>query len=197
MYTDYENKKLYALLSEYNFLDLVAAVYCLNSWRRNRETLNISLELNAALVKMEKNSHSGLKRISTYKDFVSLFEKVLKVTQNSPFNDPVVSDFGEVKFFYNKEFQPIIIGTGYENSYASLFISSQLVKETGEDFELKSLFEYMKLIIETLYQHNLKDDAEDSGLNLPKEEYFKAVHQLMSYIFRIDLRERKISCVNE
>ncbi|WP_033542901.1 hypothetical protein [Planococcus sp. CAU13] len=192
MHTDYENKKLYALLSEYSFLDLVAAVYCLNSWRRNRETLNIALELNAALVKMEKNSHSGLKRISTYKDFISLFEEVLKVTQNSPFNDPVVSDFGEVNFFYKKKFYPIIIGTGYENSYASLFISSQLVKETGEDFELKSLFEYMELTIETLYQHNLKDDAEDSGLNLPKEEYFKAVHQLMSYIFRIDLNKRLI-----
>lgn len=190
MLIDYENKKLYTLLLEYNFLDLVAAIYCLNSWRKNREFLNISLELNTALVKMEKNSGSGLKRISTYEDFVSLFEKVLEVTQISPFNDPVVSDFGEVKFFYNKEFRPLLIGTGYENSYASVFISSQLVKETGEDAELQSLFEYMELIIKVLYQHNLKDDAKNDELDLPKEDYFKAVHQLMSIIFRIDINER-------
>lgn len=187
---NYENKRLYTLFLEYNFLDLIAAVYCINSWRRNREFLNISLELNTALIEMEKNSESGLQRISTYKDFVSLFEKILEVTQTSPFNDPVISDFGEMKFFYDKEFRPLLIGTGYENSYASVFISAQLVKETEEDSELQSLFEYMELVIEVLYQYNLKDDVRNDGLDLPVEDFFKAVHHLMSFIFRIDLNER-------
>lgn len=61
--------RLLKITNEYQFNDLVKAVYCINLCINNRSVLESCLALNACLIEYEEK---GSKRIGTYDEFKGL-----------------------------------------------------------------------------------------------------------------------------
>lgn len=68
--------RLLKITNEYQFNDLVKAVYCINLCINNRSVLESCLALNACLIEYEEK---GSKRIGTYDEFKGFFGKIYDV----------------------------------------------------------------------------------------------------------------------
>lgn len=104
--------RLLKITNEYQFNDLVKAVYCINLCINNRSVLESCLALNACLIEYEEK---GSKRIGTYDEFKGFFGKIYDVMKPGIADDYTVEDFGEVQLRYNDKFYRVIIGTGPED----------------------------------------------------------------------------------
>ena len=63
--------RLLKITNEYQFNDLVKAVYCINLCINNRSVLESCLALNACLIEYEEK---GSKRIGTYDEFKGFYK---------------------------------------------------------------------------------------------------------------------------
>lgn len=70
--------RLLKITNEYQFNDLVKAVYCINLCINNRSVLESCLALNACLIEYEEK---GSKRIGTYDEFKGFFGKIYDIIQ--------------------------------------------------------------------------------------------------------------------
>ena len=68
--------RLLKITNEYQFNDLVKAVYCINLCINNRSVLESCLALNACLIEYEEK---GSKRIGTYDEFKGFFGKIYDI----------------------------------------------------------------------------------------------------------------------
>ena len=67
--------RLLKITNEYQFYDLVKAIYCINLCINNRSVLESCLALNACLIEYEEKGQ----RIETFDEFKSFFCKIYDV----------------------------------------------------------------------------------------------------------------------
>ena len=166
--------RLLKITNEYQFNDLVKAVYCINLCINNRSVLESCLALNACLIEYEEK---GSKRIGTYDEFKGFFGKIYDVMKPGIADDYTVEDFGEVQLRYNDKFYRVIIGTGHNNVYACLNFLPTLARNISREEELCLALEYVSGTIDYFIEENKNDGVVEKRFVLPTEILFYKVEQ--------------------
>ena len=126
MMLDEKKKSIFPILTQYDFMSALSAVFAITSWRNNRGAQESCLALNAALV---DNKVWGNKKIITPTDFYDFFQQLSPILRITPYDDPVLPDFGEVKLNYCSKYYSVITGTGHT---ASIFSALQYLEKLSE-----------------------------------------------------------------
>lgn len=172
-------RQLIPIVQNYQLKDLTIAIYAISSWRDNRSAQESCLALNGVLINCDS---FGTEAIETYKSFIKFFqiiEPILKITQ---LDDMVVNDFGEVKIFFDKQFYPVITGSGHTGSvYGAIQYLESLTLELGRHANTQNVLDYLKNMIDSLGPSNLsKYDCCPIIFDLPTEDYFHTVKNYIS-----------------
>lgn len=166
--------RLLKITNEYQFNDLVKAVYCINLCINNRSVLESCLALNACLIEYEKKD---TKRIGTYDEFKRFFDKIYDVMKPGLADDYTVEDFGEVRLRYNDKFYRVIIGTGHNNVYACLNFLPILARKISREEELCLALEYVSGTIDYFIEENKNDGVAEKRFVFPTEILFYKVQK--------------------
>lgn len=171
--------KLISVFQTYRIDDLVTAVFAITSWRDNRSAQESCLALNRALIEC---SSFGDKTIETYEDFAGFFQIIEPILKITHLDDMVVNDFGEVQVCVNRQFYPIITGTGHTGSVYSV---AQFLDCMASSLELQiqtqNILAYLKNMIDTLGLFNVsKYDDIPIAFDMPIMEFFYAVKDYIS-----------------
>lgn len=130
-------RQLIPIVQNYQLKDLTIAIYAITSWCDNRSAQESCLALNGVLINCDS---FGTEAIETYKSFIKFFqiiEPILKITQ---LDDMVVNDFGEVKIFFDKQFYPVITGSGHTGSvYSAIQYLESLTLELGRHTQTRNI----------------------------------------------------------
>lgn len=178
-YIEGNAEKLESIISRYSINDISVAVFCINSWAKNRSALAQALTLNQAL----SNTKSfGNKSIKEYSEFEKLFNEISPYLQITYMEDYTLSDFGQIKIKVFGEYYSVILGTGHEQVYATMSFISELADILDKREDVKAVFEYNSMVIDTLAKNNVIPSSDDYNIvyELPSEEYWKAV----TYLFK-------------
>lgn len=164
--------RLLKITDEYQFYDLVKAVYCINLCINNRSVLESCLALNACLIEYKEK---GSQRIGTFDEFKVFFDKIYDVMKPGIADDYTVEDFGEVRIRYNDKFYHVIIGTGHNNVYACLNFLPILARMISREEELILALEYVSGTIDFFIEENKNDGMREKRFVLPSEKLFYKV----------------------
>lgn len=179
--------KLIKITNEYNFDDLVKAIYCINLCVNNRSVLESCLSLNACLIEYESK---GDKEIKLFDDFKNFFERIYDILRPNATDDYTVEDFGDVRISYNNKFYRVIIGTGHNNVFACLNFLPMLAEQTHHEKELSLALEYYSNIINYFINENRNDNEGMKRFVLPSEELFNKVHEFFdNWLNKFDILE--------
>lgn len=157
------------ILKDYVFDDLLIAIYCINICVNNRSALEEQLTLNLGLKTCDRN---GTKNIKNYKEFKLFFERIKSILDVNDFDDPILEDFGTVKFKFENNVYNVILGTGYNSVYAQLYFLKPLATRLSYIDEVKKVLKYNSDIIQFFYQSNLSDGKNEIRFILPSENLF-------------------------
>lgn len=164
------------ILSQYDFSTALTAVFSITSWRYNRGAQESCLALNLALTEIK---NWGSKTIATASELVQLFDSLYQYLQISPFDDPVLPDFGEVKLNYRDRYYSVITGTGHTAPVFAMYQFLERISEvTGMDPLTTELLEYNDNVINLLTKENAPIDTSfdsDARFDPPAFEYYKKV----------------------
>lgn len=177
--------KIIELFDEYNFNDVLIAVYCINLYIKNRSALTTQMRLNLGLVLCKK---TGDKRISSYKDFRNFFKKIKLYTNTCIYDDPILEDFGEIKYKYNSKTYCTIIGTGYNAVYAQLYFLESLAHVTKMSSVIEKVIKYNSDNIVYFKEINVSDGIEKIRFIQPPSKLFTRVKK---YFKEIDFIENE------
>lgn len=166
--------RLLKITNEYQFYDLVMAVYCINLCINNRSVLESCLALNACLIEYVEK---GSQRIETFDEFKCFFDKIYDVMKPGIADDYTVEDFGEVRIRHNDKFYRVIIGTGHNNVFACLNFLPTLAIKTSHGDELNLALEYSSGVIDYFIEENKNDGIVEKRFVLPSEELFYKVQR--------------------
>jgi len=156
--------RLLKITNEYQFYDLVKAIYCINLCINNRSVLESCLALNACLIEYEEK---GVQKIETFDEFKSFFDKIYDVMKPGMADDYTVEDFGEVRIRYNDKFYRVIIGTGHNNVFACLNFLPILARKTSHEEELSLALEYSSGVLDYFIVENKNDGIVEKRFVLP------------------------------
>lgn len=160
------------IFNEYNYFELVRAVFCMNSWRGNRPELVFYLSLNAAAVECEKQ---GTKNINTYEEFKDFHLAIKKHYAHSVLVDENIPDFGDIVIDYNKEFFPVYVGTGHNFIFSLMQCVSTIARYLKKEDQFLLLLEYVKIMVNALADNNpYEKDRSFGDLFLPSENHFQS-----------------------
>ena len=141
VFLEEKKKSLIPILCQYDFLSALTAAFSITSWRKNRGAQESCLALNSAMV---ENTEWGRKTIFTPNDLEEFFQLLYPILKTTPYDDPVLPDFGEIKLNYRSKYYSVITGTGHT---APIFFTI----DNGFDFFYKlSVFFFCKLIFATI-----------------------------------------------
>ena len=129
---DEKKKTILPILVQYDFLSVLSAVFAITSWRNNRGAQESCLALNAALA---ENKAWGQKSINTSFDLEEFFQKLNTILKITPYDDPVLPDFGEIKINYRSNYYSVITGTGHT---APIFPALQFLEKLSESARMDS-----------------------------------------------------------
>ena len=173
---------LRSIISEYNFRDLIIAIYCINISLDNRSALENSLTLNAALLTQDIY---GSKKIDTYEEFLSFFKRIEKKLIVSVMEDYTIEDFGEVKLNWKNKVYNVIIGTGHNQVFGMLQFIPYLSEILEKEDELEQLLEYSSETIEFFKRYNKSNGDENIKYLAPSEElFYKTIEYFDIYLKR-------------
>jgi hypothetical protein len=164
---------LIPIIQNYMFYDLIVAIFAITSWRDNRSAQESCLALNRALIQC---STFGSAKISSYAELSAFFDKIEPTLKITHFDDSVLSDFGEVQLCFNKQFYPVITGTGHTGSvYASLQYLESLSIELDCINESESVLAYTRTMVDCLKDTNMSMREQSVIVfEKPTEEHFVA-----------------------
>ncbi|MFJ7699047.1 SEC-C domain-containing protein [Lysinibacillus fusiformis] len=171
--------ELAQILKRYNVEDITRAIFCINSWPRNRSALAQTLALNQALLQVES---FGAERIKSYLELNDFYQHISKYLKVTVYEDLTLCDFGEVKININDIYYPIILGTGHEQVFGVMHYIEQLAKLLDRETELIRLLEYNKLIILNLSGEGLNNSFDENEIvfELPNEQFWNRVKTLFN-----------------
>ncbi len=183
-------EKLVTIVNEYDFDDVVKAVFCVNICIGNRSALESSLALNASICEHNKE---GKKRINTYDEFCEFVEKIKTIMQPEPFEDTVIDDFGEVVIkVYGRPYN-VIIGTGYNQVFGCLFFLEHLAEICDKKDELLEVLNYYSGQINFFKNENIVSEESDERFVIPSLELFERVNKY----FSDEIHKYNLSKINE
>lgn len=165
-------EKINEILKEYIFEDLLIAIYCVNICVNNRSALESQLALNLGLKTCDRN---GTKSIKKYDEFKIFFERIKVFLDINDFDDPILEDFGTVKFRFENNIYDIILGTGYNSVYAQLYFLKPIAIRLSCIDKVNKVLKYNSDIINFFRQDNLNDGKNEIRFVLPSEKLFIAV----------------------
>lgn len=161
--------KLLFFTNEYDFFDLVKAVFCINICINNRSALESGLALNATIVNYNS---TGNKRISTYLELCEFFKQINPILQTGLMDDYIVEDFGDVMIRYQEKIYNVILGTGHNQVFGCLYYLPYLADMTDHKNELRELLKYYSGLIEYFKADNVNDGKGCVRFELPSEALF-------------------------
>ena len=164
--------ELNEIMNEYIYSDLLEAIYCINICINNRCALEAQLKLNLCLKTCKK---SGTNSIKNYKEFKAFFNRIKKFVGISYADDPIIEDFGEIKFDYEGSIYNVLVGTGYNSVYAQLYFFESLAVITDKKDELRKILKYNSDVIDYFKSYNISDGKQLKRFVLPKAILFKRV----------------------
>ncbi|MCY6483795.1 SEC-C domain-containing protein [Clostridium aestuarii] len=162
------------ILSEYDFNDLVIAIYCINISLDNRSALENALTLNAGLLIQE---NFGKKRISDYADFLEFFKKIEKELPVGIWDDYTIEDFGEIKFYWRDKEYNVITGTGHNQVFGMLQFLPCLAELINMEEILKGLLEYTSGTIKFFKEENISNGEKKVKYLVPSEKLFNRTRE--------------------
>lgn len=104
VFLEEKKKSLIPILCQYDFLSALTAAFSITSWRKNRGAQESCSALNSAMV---ENTEWGRKTIFTPNDLEEFFQLLYPILKTTPYDDPVLPDFGEIKLNYCFAVRPI------------------------------------------------------------------------------------------
>lgn len=171
-----KRQKLIPIIKQYDFQSIIQSIFAITSWRNNRGAQESCLALNAAVA---HNEEWGNKQVSTYDEFISLFDAVYPILKISVYDDPVLMDFGEVKLCYKSKYYSIITGTGHTSP---IFAVLQFLDSVSEAVCMDSFSNEIINYSNNMLTHLIKNNAPISGdfslspkFECPSIDYFKSV----------------------
>lgn len=171
-----KKNKILSIISQYEFSSVICAAFAITSWRNNRGAQESCLSINEAMV---NNKKWGNKKITKYPELQELFDLLFPILQITPYDDPVLADFGEIKLNYCSRYYSVITGTGHTQPiFASLQFLESLSKNVSMDNSTLELLNYSENMICQLQKTNALCDSNPSMVpkfECPSEEYFKSV----------------------
>lgn len=171
--------KLIPIIRTYRVDHLVTAIFAITSWRDNRSAQESCLALNRALIESSSLGNKPIKTYESFADFFQIIEPILKITR---LDDMVVNDFGEVQVCVNKQFYPIITGTGHTGSvYSAVQFLDCIASSLHLQTRTQNILTYLKNMIDTLKTFNISQyDEIPITFDLPTKEYFYGVKAYMN-----------------
>lgn len=171
--------KLIPIICTYLLENLVTAIFTITSWRDNRSAQESCLALNCALIECSSFGDKSIETYESFTDFFKIIEPILKITH---LDDMVINDFGEVQVCVNKQFYPIITGTGHTGSvYSAVQFLESLASAMHLQTRTLNILAYQKNVIDTLKTFNVSHyDEVPITFDLPTKEFFYAVKDYMS-----------------
>lgn len=164
-------------MNGYDYYDLLMSVYCFNLCVNNRSLLTSQMKMNLALKLCDKK---GNIKIKTHKEFKNLFSKLKPYIDVEMYDDPILEDFGQIKFKYNNETYNVIVGTGYNSTYAQLFFLESLSDETSTRDKVTKILKYNSDNIEYFKNDNTSEGRKNIRLCIPSNKLFKRVKEFFS-----------------
>jgi len=178
---DKKKESIFPILVQYDFMSALSAVFAITSWRNNRGAQESCLALNSAMV---ENKEWGRKTICTPNDLEEFFQLLYPILKTTPYDDPVLPDFGEIKLNYRSKYYSVITGTGHT---APVFSALQFLEKTSEsaymDANTANLLEYSDYCINFLRAKNAQIDEDFSlrpRFELPSFDYYKVVKDFIN-----------------
>ena len=172
--------KLLPIISQYEFFSFICASFAITSWRNNRGAQESCLAINAAIA---DNKVWGNKKITSYTELKVLFDLLYPILQITQRDDPVLTDFGEIKLNYHSHYYSIITGTGHTQPIFAVlqFLESLSKSVIMDDFTLE-LLEYSDNMLRHLQGKNAPIDIDTvitCKFECPSEEYFKSTKDFL------------------
>ena len=164
--------KIIKIMDEYDFYDLLISVYCINICVNNRSVLESQMKLNLGLKLCKR---TGTKKINFYKDFKEFFKRIKPYIDNNIFTDPILEDFDDIKFRFESELYNVIIGTGYNSSYAQLFFLEPMAILTKSNDKIKKVLIYNSNNIEYFKDVNISNEKGKIRVEIPSNKLYKRV----------------------
>lgn len=147
-----KKKALVPILSEFDFVSAVSAIYSITSWRYNRGAQESCLALNSALLDIQ---NWGQKTISNEDEFKYFFNLVFPILQITLADDPVLPDFGEIKLNYRGKYYSVITGTGHTAPvFSALQFLDEISKITFMESYTENLLNYSDRTLKRLIKIN-------------------------------------------
>lgn len=173
-------EKINDIMKEYLFCDLLSAVYCINICINNRSALQSQLTLNLGLKTCDRD---GTKTIKNYNEFNEFFGRIKEVLDIDCSDDPIIEDFGTIKFKFENNLYNVILGTGYNSVYAQLYFLKPLAIKTSLTNEVNKVLKYNSDIIEFFKKYNLSDEKTEMRFVLPQKSLF---NRTIEYFKQLD-----------
>lgn len=169
------SKGINRILQTYKFEDTVKAVFCLNLWRKNRSALQQCLTLNMAL---DIGGDFGQTPIQSYSELESFYKEISSLLPLTGFEDYIVDDYGEVFINFEGKSYPVILGTGYQQVYATIRYLQTLAVTTNHNEEFKTILEYVRTILMFTADTNLPNTDCEIKFELPTEGFWNSIKLL-------------------
>lgn len=181
VFLEEKKKSLIPILCQYDFLSALTAAFSITSWRKNRGAQESCLALNSAMV---ENTEWGRKTIFTPNDLEEFFQLLYPILKTTPYDDPVLPDFGEIKLNYRSKYYSVITGTGHT---APIFSALQFLEKISEsacmDAYTDSLLCYSDYCIDFLKAKNTpinEDFSLHPQFESPTFDYYENVKDFMT-----------------
>ena len=163
-----------SICNQYNFFDLVQAIFCINIDVNNRSAIESGLTLNLALVEYKKK---GNKRINSYQDFLEFFSKVEPFLKPTDMEDYIGKDYGVAKLKYKQREYKYTIGTGYNLVYACMHFLPYLAKMVNKCDELEMMCKYSSDTISYFEKVNIDNKLQKVQFTCPCKTLFEKTKQ--------------------
>ena len=166
--------ELIKIMNDYCFIDLLSAVYCINICVNNRSALVSQMKLNLSLCLCDKN---GIKEIKKYYEFKEFYNRLKPFIKINEYDDSILEDFSDIKFKFNGKLYNVIVGTGYNSSYAQLYFLEPLSLYLSKQTEFTEILKYNSDIIDYFKEFNITDNKEKIRIICPSNMLFKRVRK--------------------
>lgn len=170
-------RKISPLLAQFDMESAACAVFCVNSWHRNRSSQNCTYALNAALLDIER---FGSKAITTYDSFCEFFSSISEVVPSSLPEDEVIPIMGHTLIPFRKKWHKALHGCGATLEYPRLLFADNVIKDCDYAEEFSEILNYAEKMAEDLKGGGWQgDDNSALKLHLPSKEHWDCVFKWM------------------
>lgn len=171
-------EELSEIISEYAFFDICRAVFCINSWYRNRSAQESALSLNATLLRSES---FGGRQIEKYEDLETLFEQIKPLISVSPLEDIVIPVMGHTKIEFGESWYPVIYGCGMVQECPRLCFAHAICTASNTKEQYRSLLDYVSFLCASLDGAGWDGEAiEKFEFCLPPKAHWECVEAWFS-----------------